>query len=167
MSKPISAAPVNGSPISWNGCSIRMTVPRSQVSVAMIRCRRVWASDHSSSTRPSTSSGGVLSTVSRHEACTATHPSRSPSGVVAFCSSRPGNCRLSSASTSGTTSTPLTNSLPKKRSWLSMSRPSQSTLRIFRPLTSENRTVAPLKLAWMNVAPSNSLVSVYVVIAAS
>ncbi|MNW60533.1 hypothetical protein D3C74_385260 [compost metagenome] len=98
------------------------------------------------------------STVSCHADCTATHPSRSPSTVCDFCSSRPGNCRLSSASTYGTTSTPLTIRLPKNRSWLSTSSPSRSTPRILTPLTSENRRVAPLKLALTKVAPSNSFV---------
>lgn len=74
--------------------------------------------------------------------------------MVAFCSSRPGNCRLSSASTNGTTSTPLTNRKPKARSWLSMSSPPTSTLRIVIPLTSEKRMVAPLKFARSKVAPS-------------
>ena len=100
----------------------------------------------------------MAATVVCQAACTATHPSRRPSGVCAFCSSRPGNCRFSSASTSGTTSTPLTMRLPKNRSWLSMSRPSSSTPRIVTPLTSENRRVAPLKLALTKVAPSNSFV---------
>ena len=105
------------------------------------------------------SSGGVSATVSCHADRTATQPSRRPSGVCAFCRSRPGNCRLSSASTSGTTSTPLTKRVPKDRSWLSMSSPPTSTLRIVTPLTSENRTVAPLKsFALTKVAPSNSVV---------
>lgn len=34
MSKPISSAPVKIWPISWNGCSIRRTPPRSQVQLA-------------------------------------------------------------------------------------------------------------------------------------
>ena len=36
----------------------------------------------------------------RQAACTAVHASRSPSGVCAFCNSRPGNCRFNSALTS-------------------------------------------------------------------
>ena len=50
MSKPISAAPVNCWPIGCHGCSIRWIPRPSQASVARTRCRRVWASDHSSST---------------------------------------------------------------------------------------------------------------------
>ncbi|MDQ1103740.1 hypothetical protein QE405_001024 [Nocardioides zeae] len=83
---------------------------------------------------------------------------RSPSGSFAFCSSRPGNRQLSSASTSGTTSTPFTSSLPNIRSWLSMSSPSRSTPRMVMPLTSEKRMVAPLRLDRTNRAPSNSFV---------
>ncbi len=156
MSKPICSAPVNTSPISWNGWSTRRIAPRSQVSVARTRWRRVWASDHSSSTWASTSPGAVSATVVAHAAWTATHPSRRPSGVLACWSSRPGNRRLSSASTSGTTSTPLTSRVPMNRSWLSMSSPSTSTLRIVTPLRSEPRKVAPLRLARTKRPPSSS-----------
>jgi hypothetical protein len=45
-----------------------------------------------------------------------------------------------------------------------MSSPSTSTLRIVTPLTSENRTVTPLKLALTKAAPSNSFVREKVVI---
>jgi len=54
----------------------------------------------------------------------------------------------------------LTKRLPKNRSWLSISSPSTSTLRIVTLLTSQNRTVAPLKLALTKLAPSNSFVPV-------
>ena len=50
--------------------------PRSQASVARMRCRRVSAKDHSSSTWASTRSGGVPATVVCPADCTATHPSR-------------------------------------------------------------------------------------------
>lgn len=54
-----------------------------------------------------------------------------------------------------------------KRSWLSMSRPSTSTLRMVTPLASEERRVAPLKLVPTKVAPSKSLLPGEVVIASS
>ena len=150
----MASAPVNSWPISWKGAGTWRIALRSQASVARTRWRSVWARDHSSGTRASTRGAGVSSTVCCQAAWTATQPSRRPCGVVAFWSSRPGNCRLSSASTSGTTSTPLTKREPKARSWLSMSSPPTSTLRIVIPLTSEKRMVAPLKFARSKVAPS-------------
>src|SRR3954453_7707384 len=63
MSKPISSAPVKIWPIPWKGCCVRRTAPPSQASLARMRCRRVWARDHSSSTWASTRSSGVPATV--------------------------------------------------------------------------------------------------------
>lgn len=140
----------------WNGCSSPWIPPPSQASVARIRCRRFWARDHSSGTCASTSSGGVASSVACQASCTAAQPSRSPSGVRERDRSRPGNSRSSSASTKGTTSTPLTSSVPKARSWLSRSSPFSSLPRTVISLMSHWRSVAPRKLVRRNRAPANS-----------
>ena len=86
----------------------------NQVSVAITRWRSVSASDHSSPTDASTAPAGIVAarpSVAAQDCSKAAHAARRPSGSSASRSSRPGNRRFSSVSTSGTTSTPLTSRL--------------------------------------------------------
>jgi hypothetical protein len=98
------------------------------VSVAMTRCRRVCANDHSPPTDFSTLPAGIAATRSSVAAqvfWSLAQASRKASGSVARLSARPGKRRLSSASTNGATSTPLTRKAlaPSKSHGASMSAP--------------------------------------------
>jgi hypothetical protein len=84
--------------------------------------------------------------------------SAQPSGSVARRSARPGKRRLSSASTSGITSTPLTRKKlsPSKSHGASMSVPRTSTARITTPDRSALRNRAPRRFASTNSAACRS-----------
>ena len=145
MSLPSVSYSALGWPMGWNGCSMPRIARPSHVSVAMTRCRSVCANDHSPSTETSTVPAGIAATRSRvaaHVRSSAAQAARRPSGSAARRPARPGKRRLSSASTSGITSTPLTRkevSPPEKKRCVDV-RPRTSTARITTPERSALRT---------------------------
>jgi len=147
--------------MGWNGCSISRIARPSHTSVAMTRCRNVCANDHSPPTDTSTVPAGIAATrssVAAHVRSSVAQAARRPSGSPARLSARPGKRRLSSASTSGTTSTPLTRKKlsPSKSHGPSMSAPATSTPRITTPDRSALTNRAPRKSASTNPAPCSS-----------
>ena len=112
---PGSASQDPASPHGWYGCASPRIIRPCQRSVARIRCRSVSRKLHSPSTRSVSRAGASAEarpTVARHRASIVAHPAVSPTGSVARSSSRSGNWRSSSASTSGATSTPFTRRPP-------------------------------------------------------
>ena len=127
------------------------------MSVASTRCRSVCANDHSPSTEMSTVPAGIAaarSSVAAQVRSSAAQAARRPSGSSARRSARPGKRRLSSASTNGATSTPLTrNTLPSSKSHgASMSDPAMSTPRITTPDRLDSTNRAPLRFTPRNSA---------------
>ena len=147
--------------MGWKGCSISRIARPSHVSVAMTRCRSVCANDHSPPTDTSTVPAGIAATrssVAAQVRSSVAQAARRPSGSPARRSARPGKRRLSSASTSGITSTPLTRKKlsPSKSHGASMSAPATSTARITTPDRSALTNRAPRRSASTNSAPCRS-----------
>jgi hypothetical protein len=127
----------------------------------MTRCRNVCAKDHSPSTDTSTVPAGIAATrlsVPAHVCSSAAQAARRPSGSLACRSARPGKRRLSSASTSGITSTPLTRKKlsPSKSHGESISTPCTSTPRMTTPDRSAPTNRAPRRSAPTNCVPCRS-----------
>ena len=109
-SPPAAAVAASSSPTGWNGCSISRTDLPSHMSAAWTRCLSVSENDHSPSTETSTVPSGIAATRSSVAAHVLERPRRRadrpiPGPLLGAAGKR----RFSSASTKGTTSTPLTS----------------------------------------------------------